>query len=238
MTVLSKLLAPLAVGLLPLAQAANEVLIRNHCSYPLYFWIVRPGVHTPDDKVITVPARTDFHHGMEDTGNGNGGIALKFRDVPFYEVAPAGILQVEYKFAAPNFWYDLSRINCDISLGPSDPSYCPFIAGGVQLVSTEPAQGRCPVAWCTGTHCVSTYETHGFWNGEPTFNCPVGNDIVFDVCTNGDAPVTFGGGKGEEWKPPSPPTGPPVGPSVPVPASGQLYTYEQCFALVNGTGLH
>jgi hypothetical protein len=53
-------------------------------------------------------------------------LSLKIRDLPYYAVAPAGIIQVEYHLeqSAGAMWYDLSAVDCNLMVGPEDAMYC------------------------------------------------------------------------------------------------------------------
>jgi hypothetical protein len=65
-------------------------------------------------------------HNMLNTEVLGGGLSLKIRDLPYYAVAPAGIIQVEYHLEPSTgaMWYDLSAVDCNHSVGPEDPMYC------------------------------------------------------------------------------------------------------------------
>jgi hypothetical protein len=132
---------------------------------------------------------------MADTENLGGGVAIKLRDLPYYQVAPAGIVQIEYNLepSTTSIWYDLSYIDCDPNAPPTEPYYCPLIAGGIKL--SIPGQGptpECPQAFCKadGT-CEKVYKKHGFWLGEPTARCHVNADIKVETCTERQGPQTF-----------------------------------------------
>lgn len=114
-------------------------------------------------------------------------MALKIRDLPHYEVAPAGIVQVEYNLEPSRdaLWYDLSVIDCDHSLGPGDPSFCPLVGGGIKMHIPGAEEGACPPAWCREGKCENTYERHGSWLGEPSFRCHAGVDIHVETCKLG-----------------------------------------------------
>ncbi|KAJ4377869.1 hypothetical protein N0V83_000699 [Neocucurbitaria cava] len=60
-------------------------------------------------------------------------MSLKIRDYP--KAAPAGILQLEYHLQASKnaVWYDMSLVDCDASLGPENPRFCPLVKGGVWM---------------------------------------------------------------------------------------------------------
>ncbi|KAF1351588.1 hypothetical protein EJ07DRAFT_183742 [Lizonia empirigonia] len=90
----------------------------NYCPYDLYFWTVGPagsGFNSTNQEALTIPANSLTVHGTN-TEAIHGGISLKIRDLPRYQVAPAGIIQVEYNLVPSknDIWYDLSAI--DVSL--------------------------------------------------------------------------------------------------------------------------
>jgi hypothetical protein len=114
------------------------------------------------------------------------GVSLKIRDLPRYEQAPAGILQVEYNLepSKNTLWYDMSYINCNTMVGPEDPSFCPMLDSGVALDAFQYALGmECPAAKCSNGVCEGTYMKSGSWHNEPTLSCPVGGDLVLTTCT-------------------------------------------------------
>jgi hypothetical protein len=93
------------VGLSSLATAANTVKFINHCPYDIYFWTAGPSkdLQAQDAAHITVPGNGgSVIHGMLNTELLGGGISLKMRDLPYYTVAPAGIIQVEYHLEPTN----------------------------------------------------------------------------------------------------------------------------------------
>ena len=115
------------------AFAANTVIWKNHCDYDLYFWVIPPHTAERDDAFIRVPAKGEHVHAMIE--HNDGGIDLKYRDIPYYTRAPAGILQAEYAIDRNQgkIFYDSSIIDCGSTLGPQDPYYCPFAHGGVSM---------------------------------------------------------------------------------------------------------
>lgn len=133
---------------------------------------------------------------------GKGGVAIKIRDQPKYETAPAGIIQVEYNLTPSNqsLWYDLSAVDCHLAAGPEDPMYCrkfscirdlkgkcadkltALIDGGMKLYVPIKPYGQCPPAWCSGGKCVNTYDRPGSWEGEPSFKCWAGADLILETC--------------------------------------------------------
>ncbi|KAF2241598.1 hypothetical protein BU26DRAFT_174109 [Trematosphaeria pertusa] len=214
------LLACLFAGI---ARAANTVKIVNHCPYDLFFWVVGPGWHVLDEQHIIVPGNHgSVIHGMIDTTGTGGGISLKMRDVPRYAVAPAGILQAEYKFepATHSIWYDFSAIDCNKAAPPDSPDYCPFSQGGVKMWVPGADPAFCPVAQCLpGLGCERTYLDHGSWHNEPSFRCDIGHDILFETCTHLAAPKTHVVDDDElqPWIPLYPPLPPSPSPSPPPP---------------------
>jgi hypothetical protein len=132
---------------------------------------------------------------MVNTEQWGGGVSLKIRDVPHYQVAPAGIMQVEYNLepSRGSIWYDLSRINCAVTLNTKDPLFCPLIAGGIELsILGQPPQENCPHATCRPDGvCHNTYDRHGSWEGEPSFSCHLAADIIVKTCTHTAGPTTY-----------------------------------------------
>ncbi|KAF2871882.1 hypothetical protein BDV95DRAFT_667760 [Massariosphaeria phaeospora] len=218
---LTKMLTPALITFFSLASASTVKLI-NHCPHDLYFWVVG-GEHVPDRQWNMVPGNggSVIHSMLEGRG-----MSLKIRDVPQYEVAPAGILQLEYNFApqTKSLWYDLSLIDCYINHNPYDPEYCPFVDGGIRLYTNGPSE-RCPTASCIGEECVNTYQNHGTWIGEPTLRCDSDFEVFFETCTHGSAPQTFIG----EYTPPLPlPPSPPSMPPTPPSSSPSLEPEQPC----------
>jgi hypothetical protein len=193
--------SPLAIGstiatLLSIVSAANTIQFINYCPYDLFYWTVGPkgsGYDGKDYEALTILANSISYHGMVNTQALGGGIALKLRDIPKYEVAPAGILQVEYNLepSTNSIWYDLSAIDCNHVLGPESPSFCPLIGGGIKVYVPGAHEGNCPPAWCGAEGCHSVYTKHGSWKGEPTFRCDAGVDVVVEICTERPGPRTF-----------------------------------------------
>jgi hypothetical protein len=117
------------VGFSSLAVAANSVKFTNRCPYDIWFWTAGPSkdLHANDEDRIMVPRDGgSVIHGMSNTEELGGGVSLKMRDVPYYQVAPAGIIQVEYHLEPSKsaMWYDLSAVDCNINVGPDNPMYC------------------------------------------------------------------------------------------------------------------
>jgi hypothetical protein len=124
-----------------------------------------------------------------------GGVAVKLRDLPYYQVAPAGLVQIEYHLepSTSSIWYDLSYIDCNPSAPPTDPYYCPLISGGIRLsIPGQEATHECPQAYCKANGvCDRVYQKHGAWPGEPSARCHVNADIEIETCTDGVGPQTF-----------------------------------------------
>jgi hypothetical protein len=135
---------------------------------------------------------------MVNTEGRGGGVSLKIRDLPYYRVAPAGIMQVEYNLepVRRSIWYDLSRINCVPSDDVNDPMFCPLIAGGIELsILGQPPKANCPHAFCeAGGNCHNVYDQAGTWLGEPSFACDLDADVVIKTCTHSAGPTTY------DWK--------------------------------------
>lgn len=176
------------VLLYQLTNAANTVIWKNHCDHDLYYWIVPPNAKERDTAFTRVPAHGEHVHQM--MWHKDGGIAIKYRDVPFYTRAPAGIIQAEYNLDlnTNKLWYDSSIINCGKQLGHQDPSYCPFAHGGMSMhvLGNRGNDHLCIDASCQlGGQCHSqTYLKEGGYKGEPSLSCPLGVDLVFETCTN------------------------------------------------------
>ena len=180
-----------------LAAAANSIKFINHCPYDIWFWPVGPNATNldgGDDSRIRVPGNNGTAtHAMVDTKSLNAGIALKVRDLPHYQVTPAGIVQIEYNFqeASDVIWYDLSIIDCDVNAGPAQPAFCPLIGGGVKMHFPGAAAEQCPSASCSMGKCSNVYEKHGSWHNEPTFVCKTGVDVHVETCFDNVGPRTF-----------------------------------------------
>ena len=149
-----------------------------------------------DDSRTAVPGNHgNVSHAMVKTEHlsGAGGISLKIRDVPAYNVKPAGIVQVEYFLSEKNntLWYDLSLINCDRRVGSDHPLYCPLIAGGLKMHVPGASAAECRTASCARGRCENVYEHAGVWLGEPTLRCNAGVDVVVETCTESVGPKTF-----------------------------------------------
>ncbi|KAJ4333630.1 hypothetical protein N0V87_007480 [Didymella glomerata] len=180
-------------------SAEKNIKIINHCPYDVYSWAVGPagsGWEGKDYQAVTILANTVTYQGMANCERTKGGISVKLRDLPHYEVAPAGIIQVEYNLVPSqnHLWYDLSAIDCNHNVGPEHPSFCPLIGGGMKVYVENADQGKCPPAWCDADgQCHNTYKEHGSWQGEPSFRCDAGKDIVVEFCTARAGPRTFNG---------------------------------------------
>ncbi|KAH7380081.1 hypothetical protein BKA66DRAFT_369398, partial [Pyrenochaeta sp. MPI-SDFR-AT-0127] len=179
------------------AVATNSIRFINHCPYDIWYWTVGPpgsSIEGPDSNRTKIPGNHGSAiHGMVDTELLHGGISLKLRDLPTYQVAPAGIVQVEYNLepSRNSVWYDLSVIDCDRSVGPNHPLFCPLVGGGIKMYIPSAKKGYCPPAWCKDNKCGNTYERHGSWLGEPSFKCNAGVDIFVEMCTERIGPYTF-----------------------------------------------
>jgi len=201
----------LLLALAPITFAANTVKFLNHCPYPLYFWTVGPADYESDSSDaahILVPSNGGSAiHTMQDSTNLDGGMTLKLRDYPYYNVAPAGIIQIEYNLEMQRqaLWYDLSAIDCDHGVGPEHPGYCrewlffffflfffvfladhiyfvAFMAGGMSLRVANAPSGECPSAHCSKERCDGTYMTHDSYLDEPSFWCGAGADLLVETC--------------------------------------------------------
>ena len=186
------------IALISSGLTANTIKLVNHCPYDVYSWTVGPAGSRYaglDRDAVTVPANSVAVHSMVNSETIGGGIALKLRDLPKYQVAPAGIIQVEYnlELSKNNLWYDLSTIDCVHSAGPESPSFCPLFRSGMKIHIESADYGMCPPVWCSTDGCHNTYKKPGFWNGEPTFKCDAGTDIVVEFCTERAGPRTFNG---------------------------------------------
>ncbi|KAF1978572.1 hypothetical protein BU23DRAFT_227889 [Bimuria novae-zelandiae CBS 107.79] len=168
------------------ASAANNIIWKNHCIYDLYFWTVPTRTREEDSAYRIIPAGSQFTETMLP-----GSIVVKIRDVPHYTVQPAGILQLEYYMdhRGNKLWYDSSIINCDRHAGAESPSYCPFAHGGLRM--SIPAKLP-PLVACLDSSCnldgfcdgwLMYLRTGGF-KDEPSLNCGLGVDVVFETCTD------------------------------------------------------
>ncbi|KAF2633840.1 carbohydrate-binding module family 18 protein, partial [Macroventuria anomochaeta] len=182
-----------------LVSAANNIKFVNHCPYDVYSWTVGPvksGYTGNDHEAVTIPANSVTIQGMVNGEAIGGGIFLKLRDLPEYQVAPTGNIQVEYNIepSQNHVSYDLSAIDCDHSVGPENPSFCPLIGSGMKIHVEHANKGRCPPASCGADGvCHHTYKEHGFWEDEHNFRCDAGTDIVVEFCTEKAGPRTFNG---------------------------------------------
>lgn len=180
-------------------SAEKNIKFINHCPYDVYSWSVGPAGSKwtgHDHEAVTIPANTVTYQGMANCELTQGGIPVKLRDLPRYEVAPAGIIQVEYNLVPSknHLWYDLSAIDCNHNVGPEYPSFCPLIGGGMKVYVENAKEGKCPTAWCdVDGQCHNTYKERGSWEGEPSFRCDAGKDIVVEFCTARAGLRTFNG---------------------------------------------
>ncbi|KAI4945530.1 hypothetical protein J4E91_007872 [Alternaria rosae] len=188
------------LSLTPLGTSATYVKFINHCPYNMYFWAVGPPASNIDGSNSfrsMVPSHGgSVIHPMVDTERLGGGISLKMRDMPYYAVAPAGIIQVEYHLeeSKGKMWYDLSAVDCDLRVGPENPRYCPLIRGGVKLyIPNVPNKKTCPNAYCNKDKCWNTYVSPGGFQDEPSFMCWAGADIFVETCTDSPGVQTFFG---------------------------------------------
>ncbi|KAJ4363243.1 hypothetical protein N0V95_001146 [Ascochyta clinopodiicola] len=170
----------------------------NHCPYDIYSWNVGPsgsGFTGHDHEAVTITANSVTFQSMVNSETIGSGMALKFRDLPVYEVTPAGIIQVEYNLepSKNNLWYDLSAIDCDLTASLESPSFCPLVGGGMKLYVADADEAKCPPAWCGADGCHDTYTRRGFWKGEPTFRCNADVDVVIEMCTERAGARTFNG---------------------------------------------
>jgi hypothetical protein len=192
------------------ASAANTVIWKNHCDYDLYFWVVDLYTRERDDNHTRVSAGSEYIHHMVQTKLKDGGISLKYRDVPYYVRAPAGILQAEYymNLNQGKVYYDSSIIDCGIGLGPQNPYYCPFAYGGVNMyvLGDRGENTFCVDSACQlGGDCDAvSYLKPGGWVGEPSLSCPLGVDLVFETCTEESPERTWTEGQvgPAPWQPP------------------------------------
>jgi hypothetical protein len=212
----------------PNASAANTVIWKNHCDYDLYFWAVSSHTKERDDSHTRVSARSEYIHRMIQTNTLGGGISLKYRDVPYYVVAPAGILQAEYfmDLEQRKVFYDSSIIDCIIGVGPENPYYCPFAYGGVNMYILG---DRGDNTFCIDSACQlggdcdnATYLKPGGFKEEPSLSCSLGVDLVFETCTEESPERTWTEGQivPAPWQPSPhqvPPHPPPPPPAVPWP---------------------
>ncbi|KAF1920876.1 hypothetical protein BDU57DRAFT_562254 [Ampelomyces quisqualis] len=180
----------LAVAFATIVTAASMVKFVNNCPYNTWFWTVGPAgsnIFGNDHERIMVPGSGgSVIHSMINTEALSGGLVLKIRDLPRYQVGQVGILQVEYHLepSTKSFWYDFSTIDCLPGAGPENPRHCPVIEGGIKMhVPGQAIENACPPAWCANGTCHNTYQKHGSWLGEPTLRCSMNYDLVIEMCT-------------------------------------------------------
>ncbi|EDU51119.1 Chitin recognition protein [Pyrenophora tritici-repentis] len=194
-------LLSLSLLLAPTALAANTIKFVNHCPYPLYYWLVGPANYSEqhlsgDGYGNLVPSHGgSVIHEMLDTSQLGGGMTLKIRDLEYYNVQPAGIMQVEYNLELQKgaLWYDLSAIDCVHGAGAEVGGYCPFMAGGISLNVANVPAGTCNSARCSNSKCEGTYMTHESFLDEPSFWCGAGADLMVETCIEGPGIQTFYG---------------------------------------------
>ncbi|CAG5150567.1 uncharacterized protein ALTATR162_LOCUS2702 [Alternaria atra] len=187
----------------PLVSGHNMVKFINHCPYNIFFWQVGPASTDPTKQIDgsdkyrnMVPGNGgSVIHNMRDTEALGGGLSLKIRDLPYYAVAPAGIIQVEYHLEQSTgaMWYDLSAVDCNLMVGPEDAMYCPLIQGGIRLYVPEIPDDNCPPANCNETGCFNAYTKEGGYPGEPSWKCRAGADLFLETCTEKAGERTFYG---------------------------------------------
>lgn len=197
----------------PAVSASQKLWFHNACPHDLYFWVARANQPAVQDHHYTHVASGDWGvHFMNTTQYDGGGPSIKIRDLPHFTAGPAGIVQAEYYYG-PNanlIYYDLSIIDCDKTVGPEDPMYCPFVQGGIKMWTSD---SSCPIARCLPSEgeCKGTYEKHGSWDGEPTWACSSASDIYFHACVESAAPQSYGQNQvqwhqPEQWPKPEYPT--------------------------------
>ncbi|CAA9966755.1 Chitin bind 1 domain containing protein [Pyrenophora teres f. maculata] len=219
------LLLPL---LTPTVLSTNTIKIVNHCPYPLYYWLVGPANTKENDlsgdahRNLVPSHGGSIIHQMVDTTHLGGGMTLKMRDLPYYNVQPAGIMQVEYNLELERgaLWYDLSAIDCDHGAGPEVAGYCPFMAGGISLKVANVPAGICNGARCSNSKCEGTYTTHESYLDEPSFWCGAGADLIAETCIEGPGKRTFYGKDPNE--PISAPASVPESDSYPTPSTTSI----------------
>ncbi|KAH7077904.1 hypothetical protein BKA63DRAFT_564457 [Paraphoma chrysanthemicola] len=198
---LSFVFAPFVFVLLGFPQpstAENTVTFNNKCPYDVFYWTVPPGGRVApgmiDSEWTMVPALGSHTYPMPNGVALGGGSAMKIRDLPRYQVKPAGIIQFEHNVETAKIWYDLSVIDCNAAVGPEDPSFCPLIGGGVKMFVHNQGEGEdCQTATCNpdGT-CERVYFNHGHWLNEPSLSCRSGADITIEFCRDRVGPRTKG----------------------------------------------
>jgi len=127
-------------------------------------------------------------------GGLGAGVSMKIRDLPHYQVTPAGILQLEYNIDnwARKDWFDVSWIDCNPNVGPENPSYCPFLAGGVLVRVVNERGHECLRVECHMGRCNNDlgYFKPGPFANEPSLDCPAGSDIFVTLGHKGNCPQT------------------------------------------------
>ncbi|KAF2191049.1 hypothetical protein K469DRAFT_808105 [Zopfia rhizophila CBS 207.26] len=176
----SSLLLIFALGI-SAVSAANNVIFRNYCPYDLYYWAVYPKTPAPRDQDYEiVPAYSVQYHAMANPDA--GGISLKIRDKPHYEVAPAGILQLEYNLEPYLIWYDFSAIDCRMDHS-KDSYHCPFLSRGVHVTTTGPSE--CQSMFCSLRDC----DPRRAWNHiSLSFLTPLRPELVSSAILRGSRP--------------------------------------------------
>jgi hypothetical protein len=215
--------------------AANSVHIVNNCPYNLYFWVVGPKeVELDEKRNIVPPYNTVIHQMFAMSPKRDGGTTLKIRDLPHYTVPSVGIIQVEYNLVPEKDYiiWDLSAIDCQRGVGPSNPNYCPFTDGGISAYTN----GKGPhekSASCLGDQCFDAYTKHGSWFGEPSWPTAIGNDVIFETCTHGAGYQTIDN-HDHVHVPSVPPPGFPSPPLPPLPPPPPAYNVCDDFGPIPG----
>ncbi|KAH7088454.1 hypothetical protein FB567DRAFT_579320 [Paraphoma chrysanthemicola] len=180
------------------STAENTITFNNKCPYDVFYWTVPPGGQAApgiiDSEWTKVPALGTHTYLMPNGVALGGGSAIKVRDLPRYQVKPAGIIQFEHNVQTEKLWYDMSVIDCNAAVGPEDPSFCPLIGGGVKMFVHNQGEGEdCQTATCNpdGT-CERVYFNHGHWLNEPSLSCRSGADITIEFCKDRVGPRTKG----------------------------------------------
>ncbi|KAL1656312.1 hypothetical protein SLS61_000774 [Didymella pomorum] len=166
-------------------SAEKNIKFINHCPYDVYSWSVGPtgsGWQVKDHQAVTIPANTVTYQGMVNCEATNGGISVKLRDLPHHEVAPAGIIQVEYNLVPGqnHLWYDLSAIDCDHSVGPEHASFCPLIGSGMKVCDAGKDIVVESCTACAGPRTFDKYNETG--HHEPQPDKKPGNPTTNGVC--------------------------------------------------------
>jgi hypothetical protein len=188
-------------------SAAHTLKFINHCAHDMYVWPI--GNYFIENQIPETNA--GYTHIPPFGGSvildmgPNDKTSFKMRDRPHYVPAPKGIVQAEifWQTDIRAIWYDISAINCGHGLGTSNPSFCPFLPGGVKLWFLDADPEICPVSYCTNVADCSknptVYQHEGPYPFEPSFRCDEDYDAIFEACVYGHSPQSAPGPEDEDY---------------------------------------